>query len=1013
MKKNLLIALALPAIFAACSQEDIISEGNSSANALGTPAGKIDFFLNEDVDSRMSWGTTGNPAWDAENDAFSLFWVGAKGTNNTEKYSEVNVYKSATNALYQREDGGAFTSKNIVYVGNHVIVYPADYAHVEDQKILVSVGSSQDASKELGLRSVYVSDLLEIAKKPTDPSEIKADVMYAGYNEPVVADVAALSSNMVLKLNFKMNDNINEVKIKSIVLESNKKIFAHDGYLTLNDDNYMTLVPNAVGETVTLVMPEGTKVTKNSPTYTAQIALLPPVAEQLNGATYKIIVNTNFGFVTIDKAMLVTNSAGKYQIAEGTGYDATKVETINEKTQLSFYTEFSDIAKREVDNKATADEDESESSYGKRFTRNVAVDMATAEIDGMKIANSQDLIDAYQVYDLLEKGKDDNVSFELVGEAWKEGATIMHTFDLNPAAASAVAAHEYVTLTLNEKMDTLALVKGTSAFTAVPDLSKALGDYREELHLNLCAGDWNLNVKDAKIVNAYKEIHNLGNLIITDVATTNGVALNKVICNENTVTFSGTVNMPVAYNQIKGGTTNVGSAAKVNLNAGGSINGEVDVDGKLAANKGVVNIATEAELAVSGSLLTASTGTMNNLGTITLEGTGTTIVSANEDGAVMGSIVLAARNSSAKVNNSQKQGYIKWNCDEDEYRRLLTDAFNCLVLSQDVSFRQGQQGTSEVKHIEVAGTKLSINASMIDYNQGDLVLNLTSVKVNQNSTLVVPIGTDITTTNTIKGGDIEVYGKYIAGTETGNGTIYYFNGQVNVATEAALFDAVKNAKDGDNIVITSDMNLTAPLSFGTTVAKGNEEVNISLDLNGKNITSDVTAIVVNNSKLTITGKGKVSGGKGGSYNAIRVNANAEVVIKDGTYTVGGDENGEGNATIYAYGGGKITITGGEFSSEKYYNAGRGNVYFVVNGYDTTVKPGNIQISGGKFLNFNPQKPWTETDENVSFLAEITGKTFRVKAESGSTNATKAYPESETGKAGKDNWYEVYEYVAAE
>lgn len=961
MKKNLLIALALPAVFAACSQEDIVSLENNSLNGLGTPAGKIDFVLNEGAESRLAWGTTGDPVWSSD-DAFSLFWLGATGENKAG-----GVYKSATNALYQREEGEAFTSKNIVYVGKHVIVYPADYTHVSDQKVLVKVGAEQDASKALGLRSVYVSDLLSIEARPEDATKREEGKMYAGYAEPVVADVAALSSNMVLKLNFAMNDNINEVKIKSIVLESDKDVFAYDGYLTLDANNYMSLSPKTVGKTMTLVMPEGTKVTKNAPSYTAQISLLPPVASALSGAKYKIVVNTNFGFVTIDKAMLVTNNAGKYQIEAGTGYSAEAAEDITANTLLSFKTEFTDIANRAADNKDT-EENEAELSYGKRFVRNVAVDMSTAEINGMKIATSQDLIDAYEVYDLLEKGKDDVVSFELVGEAWKTGATA-NTFDLNVAAAEAIAAHEFVTLTLAQACDTLALVNTENAFTAVPDLSKALGDNRAELFLNLGEGNWALNVKNAKIVNAYKEIHNYGNLTVTEAAVTPaGSTLNKVVCNDGIVTFNGKVNMPVAYKQTKDAKTIVGEDANLFLNAGGNISGEVDVDGKIATHGGLVEINADAKIAVAGSFLTATTGTVNNLGTITLEGTGTAQVTANQEGTAMGSIVLADRSSMTKVFNADKQGYIKWIYNENgTFTKELTDAFNCLTLKSNIKFNQNQVGNN-VKHIEVAASKVTVLPYDTSYNSGELKLKLSSVFVNENNTLVIPVGTSITTDATVKNGDIEVYGSYIAGTETGNGTIYYFNGQVNVATETALNEAIKNK--AEVIVLTEDVVLSDALVFPSTSKSALQK--FTLNLNGKTITSSkktvydktvpaaerVSALISVKEGVELTIVNGTVDCTGTEDYAVETRG-GNLIIKSGTY--------KGIVTAVYNNGGTVEIEGGEFSVLNHVTSEFHSKY-LLNIKDKKAIANCFVVKGGTFHRFNPAVAESETTNPYNFVA---------------------------------------------
>lgn len=1003
MKKNLLIALALPAMFAACSQEDVISNGQMQAGLLGTPAGEIDFVLGEGVDSRVDWGTSGNPSW-STTDAFSLFWVGATGENK----SKTNVYKSATNALYQSEgDGQPFTSKNIVYVGKHIIVSLADYAHVTDQEITVKVGKEQKASDALGNRTVLISELLDIQARPEKESDRKENVMYAGYAEPVSASVTPLSSNMVLNLNFAFTESMTEVKIKSIELEASNDIFAYEGNLKVNDKGFMSLVPTKKGNTMTLVMPENTKVTKNSPKYVAQIALLPPVSSALSNSNYKILVNTNFGIVTIDKAMLVTNNNGKYQIEAGVNYDEKAAKTITETTALSFKTEFSDIA----DRIKGATEDENEKSFGKRFARNVVVNMSTASIEGMKIANSQDLIDAYEVYDILGKGQNDNISFIMVGE--KDEEETEATFELTPAAAKAIAEHPYVKLALARNADeevtctTLALVnEENSAFTAVPDLAKALGEERGNLDVVLGAGTWALNVKDAALVNNYNTVHNQGNLTITDAAVTPaGAALKVAICNDATVTFNGTVNMPVAYNQTKEAKTNVGTSAYVYLNAGGNISGEADIDGKFAVHGGLVEINADAKIAVAGSLLTASTGTMNNLGTITLEGTGSTIVSSNQDGEAMGSIVLAKRNSSAKVNDAKEQGYIKWICNVNQFRENTGDAFNCLVLNNNLSIRQlgsvannGSIIYSSVKYIEVAGSKVTIEP---EYD--DVMFYLERVLVNENSTLVVPIDMKMNTSSTEVNGDIEVYGSYTAGTVTGDGHIYYYNDQVNVGTKDALLEAI-NMKEAKTVVLESNIMLDKNLEINNK--------DITINLNGYTLTAGdaydtnqdmAAAILVNGGNVVIEGEGTVNGGEGNHYNmAIRAN-DGTVTIKGGNFVVGDDDEGNPNTVVYATRTAKVIIEKGYFA----YEGTKMNTEYLLNIKDADVSTASITVKGGTFKNFNPAQNNAES-VSKSFVADgYKVKAFDKDGNKLTDNTTQNYNESRRGKAGENVTYEVY------
>ena len=98
-------------------------------------------------------------------------------------------------------------------------------------------------------------------------------------------------------------------------------------------------------------------------------------------------------------------------------------------------------------------------------------------------------------------------------------------------------------------------------------------------------------------------------------------------------------------------------------------------------------------------------------------------------------------------------------------------------------------------------------------------------------------------------------------------------------------------------------------------------------------------------KLTITG-GYYDGGEGGNNICVAAANGAEVVIKDGTFTVGGDATGLGNSVIYSVGG-NITIEGGFFYTEHSY---RGK-YYVLNQQNSN--PGTLTVKGGTFVNYNP------------------------------------------------------------
>lgn len=127
-------------------------------------------------------------------------------------------------------------------------------------------------------------------------------------------------------------------------------------------------------------------------------------------------------------------------------------------------------------------------------------------------------------------------------------------------------------------------------------------------------------------------------------------------------------------------------------------------------------------------------------------------------------------------------------------------------------------------------------------------------------------------------------------------------------------------------------------------------------LNPNDVAVKVSGVGTN---VTITG-GYYDGGSGGNNVCVEVTTGATVIIKDGTFTVGGDANGSGNSVIYSLGG-DVIIEGGFFYTNYTYN----NKHYVLNQNNITY--GSIVVKGGTFVNYDPSKG----DDNLggNFVAE--------------------------------------------
>lgn len=167
-------------------------------------------------------------------------------------------------------------------------------------------------------------------------------------------------------------------------------------------------------------------------------------------------------------------------------------------------------------------------------------------------------------------------------------------------------------------------------------------------------------------------------------------------------------------------------------------------------------------------------------------------------------------------------------------------------------------------------------------------------------------------------------------------------------SRVALGNFVSDIAKGEDVKLTNDIYVTEPINVDKA----------TIDLNGHTVTaSDTTPFHFTSGESTIKG-GTVIGASGVTATAITVSEGATLTIEGGTYSIGKDENGEGNTCIYSDGG-TINITDGTFSSEGKFKE-RYWVLNIKNGSE-----GSINVTGGKFKNFDPSNP--QTDDKSTYV----------------------------------------------
>ena len=182
------------------------------------------------------------------------------------------------------------------------------------------------------------------------------------------------------------------------------------------------------------------------------------------------------------------------------------------------------------------------------------------------------------------------------------------------------------------------------------------------------------------------------------------------------------------------------------------------------------------------------------------------------------------------------------------------------------------------------------------------------------------------------------------------------------AAQKALQDAIDSAADGATVTVTSDIDLTLPLTV--------ENKKITLNLNGKKLynTEEIWDVVADawslisvrdNGNLTITGNGTLATKENDCYAVDLQGTNAVCTIENGTFI--------GNMHSVYVQEGVAYIHGGTYSVQQKYPDTNKADGFVLNCYDANRKNGTAKIfvTGGSFANFNPLDNWAE-GEHTNF-----------------------------------------------
>lgn len=637
MMKKIYLPLFAIAALASCTNEveEIAQPGSKGF--------KVDLAVSAGDETRIVWDGEGAVAWENV-DQFSLYNV-----YPTTDYADRLMYSA--NAAYKTENGANFSSENVLFLGKHALVYPLNKnAYKNDGVIYVSVGT--DGDKTMGANSVFLGT--ELLNVQAEGVEYNGKVYNKpGYNEPVKVSVrpanaaAFFTLKDVKPLDLTENDAPVEIQKVEITKINGAKIpYSTSAVLATNAEGKIITRCNGQDNTAFVTYSEN-KPSLTDGDVTAAIAILPneAYAETAADATdpYKITVTTNYGIVTIDKAAMVTRvKDGKTLIQLATPAEQTDA---NKNGALSFVSEMKTLATRAVSGDKMPN-----------IKREVAVDMTTANINGLQIKNSADLITAYRAYDLMGKKTADNVTFTLVPTNNK--------FELTMTAIEAINAHklgsETAATLITEGIKEFTIT-GTKAgeITTVPVIDQITAET-----LVLAADNkWKIDVKDAAAANAFAKVINKGELQLTQGTGT--TPLTKYIINDNKLVFDGAeVNVPV-YVENKG-SMEITEGQSVKFAAAVLAKGSITtVKGEMISGGSIQNV-WGSTIDVYGNLLNETGKTLENAGTINIkEADAQVILSANVIGTDKGTVYVIAKDNN--LNTGSAAGYVKLPVDSEEF----------------------------------------------------------------------------------------------------------------------------------------------------------------------------------------------------------------------------------------------------------------------------------------------------------------------------------------------------------
>lgn len=344
--KHLLAALVLPAVFSACSQDELVTN-SVDKEVVGTPIGYLEFTASRSgATTRLAPGI----GWE-ENDKIGMGWISASDLAAT-----ANLFSN--HPIYYRSGNSSFKSETMIYEG----LYIASFPFQTTQKIAPLVFDLTEQKSE----DSYYSKRWNVSDK-----FIKLTEATAGLGNATAIKLEPLTN--LMKLNIKLPESSSvpaDLKITGVTLQDDGGKLVNK--LTLKSDNAAVAESNS---TLATACWEG-----------ATGAIAVQVGEDKVGAAIDaakgLDVYVQMGAFATDDATTLTihTNYGDASIVSGSVFWSSKALEQTEPTEVADFKS----AVQAMNAKATGKE------YGQNVAVNVTLDPTSIEVPTI-VTNQADL----------------------------------------------------------------------------------------------------------------------------------------------------------------------------------------------------------------------------------------------------------------------------------------------------------------------------------------------------------------------------------------------------------------------------------------------------------------------------------------------------------------------------------------------------------------------------------------------------------------------------------------------